>query len=242
MDNEQRIALFIDCDNASVKAIYGIMEELAKYGETGIRRAYGNWHEKNAWEEVLHDYAIQPFQQFPYTKGKNATDMAMAIDVMDTLYNEDIDVFAIVSSDSDFTPLAMKLRAKSKMVIGFGEEKTPSPFIHSCNLFVFTDKLDEISMEMGEMNHTVERYDKNKLRGDTQLMNAIRQAIDESKEEDEWALAAKVSLQISRRTSMSPKNFGYSTWPKLILATEYFDKRTNDKGQQQFKSKKKKSA
>lgn len=247
MDNEQleqRIALFIDCDNASVKAIYGIMEELAKYGETGIRRAYGNWTEKNPWEEVLHDYAIQPFQQFPYTKGKNATDMAMAIDVMDTLYSEDIDIFAIVSSDSDFTPLAMKLRAKSKMVIGFGEEKTPSPFIHSCNLFVFTDKLDEMG-GMDDIPEMIEpkdeKKDKKKLRSDTKLMNAIRQAIAESKDDDDWALAAKVSQQISRRTSMSPKNFGYSTWPKLIHATESFEERKNAKGHQEFKLKTKAS-
>lgn len=238
METEKKIALVIDCDNAKAEAIDGIMEELSKYGETCVRRAYGNWKGSNPWEAVLHPYAIQPVQQFAYTKGKNATDLAMTIDVMELLYTENIDIFAIVSSDSDFTPLAMKLRAKSKTVIGFGEEKTPSPFIYSCNLFVFIDKFETQVEE--EEEQASERLDKNELRGNTRIMNAIRKAIEESMEDDGWALAAKVSQQVSRQITHSPKNFGYATWPKLIHATAYFEERKNSKGNQEFRIMKRK--
>lgn len=122
MNTEKKIALIIDCDNAKADAIYGIMEELSAFGEISIRRAYGDWSKQNSWQEILNPFAIQPIQQFPYTPHKNATDLAMTIDAMEILFTESIDYFAIVSSDSDFTPLAMKLRAKSKQVIGFGEQ------------------------------------------------------------------------------------------------------------------------
>ncbi|MCQ2089188.1 MAG: NYN domain-containing protein [Fibrobacter sp.] len=238
MESEDKIALIIDCDNASAEAIDGIMEELSKYGETSIRRAYGNWEAGSLWKTVLHPFAIQPVQQFPYTKGKNATDLAMTIDVMDMLYTENIDVFAIVSSDSDFTPLAMKLRAKGKMVIGFGEEKTPSAFIYACNLFVFTDKFKDTG-DQDDPTNSVTRYDKGMLRGDTRLMNAIRKAIQESQDDNGWALAATVSQLVSRQITHSPKNFGYATWPKLIHAMEYFEESKNSKEQPVFRIKKK---
>lgn len=238
MESEDKIALIIDCDNASAEAIDGIMEELSKYGETSIRRAYGNWEAGSLWKTVLHPFAIQPVQQFPYTKGKNATDLAMTIDVMDMLYTENIDVFAIVSSDSDFTPLAMKLRAKGKMVIGFGEEKTPSAFIYACNLFVFTDKFKDAA-DQDDPTNSVTRYDKGMLRGDTRLMNAIRKAIQESQDDNGWALAATVSQLVSRQITHSPKNFGYATWPKLIHAMEYFEESKNSKEQPVFRIKKK---
>ncbi len=242
METENRIALIIDCDNVAADAIDGIMEELSKYGETSIRRAYGNWENNSLWKNVLHPFAIQPVQQFPYTKGKNATDLAMTIDVMDLLYTENVDVFALASSDSDFTPLAMKLRAKGKTVIGFGEEKTPSAFIYSCNLFIFTDKFKNADLNgevTGDASANVARYDKNRLRCDTRLMNAIRQAIQEIQDEDGWALAANVSQQVSRLIVHSPKNFGYASWPKLIHATEYFEESKNSKDQLVFRIKKK---
>lgn len=237
MDSEVKIALIIDCENACAEAIDGIMEELSNHGETSIRRAYGNWETNSQWKSVLHPFAILPVQQFPYTKGKNATDLAMTIDVMDLLYTENIDVFAIVSSDSDFTPLAMKLRAKGKMVIGFGEEKTPSAFIYACNLFVFTDKFKTAVSE--DETSGVTRYDKGMLRGDTRLMNAVRKAIQECQDDNGWALAVKVSQLVSRQISHSPKNFGYATWPKLIRAMEYFEESKNSKEQPVFRIKKK---
>jgi uncharacterized protein (TIGR00288 family) len=129
------VALLIDCENANPESIDGILGELAAKGAINIRRAYGNWKNQAAWEEKLHPFAIQPVQQFAYTKGKNAVDMCMAIDAMDLLFTESIDVFALVTSDSDFTPLVLKLLAKGKSVIGFGESKTPEPFKKACSLF-----------------------------------------------------------------------------------------------------------
>lgn len=237
MSTENKIALIIDCDNAKADAIYGIMEELSKYGETNIRRAYGNWKGSNPWEKVLHPFAIQPVQQFPYTRGKNATDLAMTIDAMEILFTENVDLFAIVSSDSDFTPLAMKLRAKSKQVIGFGEEKTPQPFIDSCNTFTYIDKFKEPT-ESDDSTSTIEKIDKNKLRGNTKIMKAIREAINEKSDDDGWAEASAISQQINQLVRLSPRSFGYTKWAQLIRATEYFGERKNSKGQVFFKNKK----
>ena len=237
MSTENKIALLIDCDNAKADAIYGIMEELSKYGETSIRRAYGNWKGSNPWEEVLHPFAIQPVQQFPYTRGKNATDLAMTIDAMEILFTENVDLFAIVSSDSDFTPLAMKLRAKSKQVIGFGEEKTPQPFIDSCNTFTYIDKFKKPT-ENDDSTSSIEKIDKGKLRGNSKIMKAIREAIDEKSDDDGWAEASAISQQINQLVRLSPRSFGYTKWAQLIRATEYFGERKNSKGQVFFKNKK----
>lgn len=237
MNSENKIALIIDCDNAKADAIYGIMEELSKYGEINIRRAYGNWKGSNPWEEVLHPFAIQPVQQFPYTRGKNATDLAMTTDAMEILFTENVDLFAIVSSDSDFTPLAMKLRAKSKQVIGFGEEKTPQPFIDSCNTFTYIDKFKKPT-ESDDSTSTIEKIDKNKLRENTKIMKAIREAINEKSDDDGWAEASAISQQINQLVRLSPRSFGYTKWAQLIRATEYFGERKNSKGQVFFKNKK----
>lgn len=237
MNSENKIALIIDCDNAKADAIYGIMEELSKYGETNIRRAYGNWKGSNPWEEVLHPFAIQPVQQFPYMRGKNATDLAKTTDAMEILFTENVDLFAIVSSDSDFTPLAMKLRAKSKQVIGFGEEKTPQPFIDSCNTFTYIDKFKKPT-ESDDSTSTIEKIDKNKLRENTKIMKAIREAINEKSDDDGWAEASAISQQINQLVRLSPRSFGYTKWAQLIRATEYFGERKNSKGQVFFKNKK----
>ncbi|MCK9181326.1 MAG: NYN domain-containing protein [Fibrobacteraceae bacterium] len=236
MTTEKIIALVIDCDNAKADSIYGIMEELSKNGITNIRRAYGNWKGNNAWEEVLHPFAILPIQQFPYTKGKNATDLAMTIDVMDLLYNEDIDVFAIVSSDSDFTPLTMKLRSKGKSVIGFGETKTPQSFIDACNSFIYIDQFKKPTEKEPEANQ-IDKWDKTKLRRNAKLMKAIQSAIEEEKDDDGWALGSSVSQLINRSISLSPRNFGYAHWATLIQAMEFFDERKNNAGQLQFRTK-----
>jgi uncharacterized LabA/DUF88 family protein len=140
---ESRIALLIDADNAPAAKIEVILAELAKIGVANIRRAYGNWkkNELKGWEQVLHEYAIRPVQQFDYSKGKNATDMVMAIDAMDLLYTDRPEAFGIVSSDADFTPLVMHLRAKGATVYGFGAKKTPAPFVNACSRFLFLETL-----------------------------------------------------------------------------------------------------
>jgi uncharacterized protein (TIGR00288 family) len=145
MDPRARIALLIDADNSSAKKIDLILNELSAYGETSIRRAYGNWTKAGLkpWADVLHARAIRPVQQFDYSRGKNASDMAMVVDAMALLYNDDPDAFGIVSSDADFTPLVMHLREKGAAVYGFGERKTPEPFRSACTRFLFLDQLAE---------------------------------------------------------------------------------------------------
>ena len=143
IDKPPRIALLIDADNSPAAKIGLILNELSTFGETSIRRAYGNWkkQELRGWEELLHEHAIRPMQQFDYSKGKNASDMAMVIDALDLLYTDRPEAFGIVSSDADFTPLVMHLRAKGAAVYGFGGQKTPEPFVNACSRFLYLDKL-----------------------------------------------------------------------------------------------------
>jgi uncharacterized LabA/DUF88 family protein len=160
IDQQPRIALLIDADNSPSSKIDVILAELAKVGVANIRRAYGNWKKDGlrGWEGVLHEYAIRPIQQFDYSKGKNATDMGMVIDAMDLLYTDRPEAFGIVSSDSDFTPLVMHLKAKGAQVFGFGAKKTPMPFVNACSRFLYLENLgqpavgegDEIAAEKGQ--------------------------------------------------------------------------------------------
>src|SRR5919107_1113727 len=144
MDTRPHIALLIDADNSSAKKIDLILNELSAFGETNIRRAYGNWNksELKGWEAVLHEKAIRPMLQFDYSRGKNASDMAMVVDAMALLYDEKPDAFGIVSSDADFTPLVMHLREKGAAVYGFGDRKTPQPFQSACSNFLVLDQLE----------------------------------------------------------------------------------------------------
>ncbi|HUG22413.1 NYN domain-containing protein [Piscinibacter sp.] len=143
IEKQARIALLIDADNSPSSKIDVILAELAKIGVTNIRRAYGNWKKDGlkGWENVLHEYAIRPIQQFDYSKGKNATDMVMVIDAMDLLYTDEPEAFGIVSSDADFTPLVMHLKAKGAQVFGFGAKKTPAPFVNACSRFLYLENL-----------------------------------------------------------------------------------------------------
>ncbi len=145
IEQQARIALLIDADNSPASKIDVILAELAKVGVTNIRRAYGNWKKDGlkGWEAVLHEYAIRPIQQFDYSKGKNATDMGMVIDAMDLLYTDRPEAFGIVSSDSDFTPLVMHLKAKGAQVFGFGAKKTPMPFVNACSRFLYLENLGQ---------------------------------------------------------------------------------------------------
>jgi uncharacterized protein (TIGR00288 family) len=143
MDTHARIALLIDADNARARRIDVILGELSSFGETSIRRAYGNWTKSGlkAWQDVLHENAIRPVQQFDPAKGKNASDMALAVDAVEILHTQRPDAFAIVSSDADFTPLVMHLREHGVAVYGFGDAKTPSPFQSACTRFLVLDRL-----------------------------------------------------------------------------------------------------
>ena len=230
------IALLIDCENASPKAIHGILSELAEKGVVNIRRAYGNWQKEGGWQQKLHPLAIQPIQQFAYTPGKNAVDMSMAIDAMELMFMEKIDCFALMTSDSDFTPLVMKLLGKGKQVIGFGESKTPEPFKRACSLFIHTDDFQEPTEENPASQNRPKRS-KNELRGDTELMNALRESVASTKDEDGWSSMQRIGTYLTNHSSLSSKNYGYARWADVIRATEYFDHETRDGNHAFFKPK-----
>lgn len=222
MKDKEKIALFIDADNAPAAKIDIILSELARYGVVNIRRAYGNWKSPciKPWEDVLHEYAIQPIQQFDLTKGKNATDIALVIDAMDILYTKDVDVICLVSSDCDFTPLVTRALADGKLVIGFGERKTPMAFVNSCSKFLFLNDIDTESK-------TVE-IRKPSIKSDTKLMNMLRQAIEASEENDGWANLGVIGRHISNHASFDQRNYGFRKLSDLFSAIDLFEmKQTN---------------
>ena len=214
---ETAIALLIDCDNISHHSIEGIINELSKYGVINIKNAYGNWKSPKlkGWEEKLLEFALQPIQQFDYTKGKNATDIAMIIDAMDILYSQDMDAFALATSDSDFTPIAMRILRNGLKVYGFGEEKTPEPFINACSQFIKTESLVE--------NKKASKMDKKELRADTKLVSWLRNATLRTMDEDGWSNLSKTGAYISNNSSFSPVNYGYQKLGDIIREIDLFD-------------------
>jgi uncharacterized LabA/DUF88 family protein len=223
---EARIALLIDADNSPAKKIDVILAELAKFGVANIRRAYGNWtkRELKGWEDALHAYAIRPVQQFDYSKGKNATDMVMVIEALDLLYTDRPDAFGIVSSDADFTPLVMHLRAKGAAVYGFGARKTPEPFVNACSRFLF---LDELQAPASEGDPDAERPQQLRktpaeLKQDKKLVALLRNAVQAAADDEGWARVNAVRQQIGNQASFDPRNYGYATLTKLLKATELF--------------------
>jgi uncharacterized LabA/DUF88 family protein len=221
---ESFVALFIDADNAPATHVDVILNELAALGTVGIRRAYGNWKGErlNSWERLLHEYAIQPIQQFDLTKGKNATDIALVIDAMDTLYGRKVDVFALVSSDSDFTPLATRLQADGKMVVGFGERKAPAPFVNACSKFLYLDVEDEVAVEPGA-SATVRKKSGKELKSDSRLVTLLRNAVQSAEDEEGWAHLGRVGQHISNQASFDSRNYGYKKLIDLFRATDLFE-------------------
>lgn len=207
---EGNIVLLIDADNAPASAIGRVMAELASHGKVTIRRAYGNWTnpQLKSWESRLHDHAIQPMLQIDLTKGKNATDIAIAIDAMDILYTRQVDTFCLMTSDSDFTPLVTRLLSEGKTVIGFGERKTPAALVNACSRFLFLD--DEAER--------TEPVNQAELRSDTQLLNLLRDAIRKTEQDDGWSKLSRVGAHISNHASFDARNYGYPRLSDLIAA------------------------
>ncbi len=225
MVKENRIALFIDCDNVSYKSIGGVIDELSKYGKVNVRRAYGNWKSEylKGWEDQLHPNAIQPIQQFAYTRGKNATDAAMIIDVMDILYTRDFDGFALMTSDSDFTPLVMRLLSSGVTVYGFGDKKTPQPFVKACSQFIYTENLEANGDDDEKPDETTrKKWTRAQLRKDTALVKLLRNAAEQCADEDGWTHLGRVGQYISNNTSFSPVNHGYRKLSDLIRVSDLF--------------------
>ena len=225
---EKRIALLIDADNAPASKIDVVLAEVARHGVANVRRAYGDWKSPylQQWEAVLHPYAIRPMQQFAYSTGKNAADMAMVIDAMDLLSGGSVDAFALVSSDADFTPLVMRILADGLKVYGFGERKTPEPFVNACSLFTYVEGLGQSPVSAD--SSLEERADPRKLRGDTRLVLLMRNAVEAASGDDGWANLSAVGSQIGNQASLDSRNYGYQKLSELIDAIGLFDlKRAN---------------
>ena len=232
MSEDKRIALLIDCDNVSHNSIEGVLEELAKYGMVNVRHAHGDWKSPalSGWIDRLHPNAIRPMQQFAYTKGKNATDSAMIIDAMDILYSKSIDAFALMTSDSDFTPLVLRILESGLPVYGFGEKKTPKPFVDACSPFIYTENLVLEADEKSDSNSKPEKQDRRKLRSDASLVKLLRTAVEQTSEDDNWAHMTRVDHYISNNSSFSAINYGYKKLGDLIKATELFEVEMRNSG------------
>ena len=226
---EKRIALLIDADNAPAAKIDLVLAEVARHGVANVRRAYGNWKSSNlkGWEAVLHEYAIRPIQQFAYSSGKNASDMAMVIDAMDLLYAGNLDGFAIVSSDADFTPLVMRLLTDGMKVYGFGEKKTPAPFVNACSKFTYVEALGSSASNNGQP--ATASSDAQTLRSNARLVQMLRSAVDAGSGDDGWTRLDVVGSQIGNQASFDPRNYGYRKLSDLVKATDLFEIREEGK-------------
>ena len=225
MKTNTRIALLIDCDNVSSSSIEGVLEELAKYGTVNVRHAHGDWKSPHltGWIEKLHPNAIRPVQQFAYTTGKNATDSAMIIDAMDLLYSNTVDAYALMTSDSDFTPLVMRILESGMPVYGFGQKKTPLPFVHACSQFIYTENLQAEPEDQSGNTVAVTKRSRKEIRGDAALVKLLRTSVEQTSEDDGWAHLSKVGSYISNNSSFSPVNYGYKKLSDLIKASELFE-------------------
>lgn len=224
-----KLAVLIDADNVSYQYVKPLMDEIAIYGTPTIKRIYGDWTRQNmnGWKSVLLDYAISPIQQFNYTTGKNSTDSALIIDAMDILYDDNVDGFCLVSSDSDFTKLAIRLRESGKLVLGFGEEKTPNAFIAACNRFLYLEILAENYIDSNPIDNTnindghKKRHNNKSRKGIKHLDNKtklmIHNTIEALADDDGWAFLADLGNVISKTDpSFDSRNYGYSKLSHLI--------------------------
>lgn len=241
---DRRIALLIDADNVSHGKIAAMLAELSKYGVANIRRAYGDWASSGlkGWTAKLHEHAIRPIQQFSYSKGKNATDIALVIDAMELLYTQKLDAFCIASSDADFTPLVMQLRANGHDVYGFGERKTPDPFVNACTAFLYLDRLGEeevtskgesISAAPSVPSPAVRKSPakpeagENKppkpLSQDAKLVAVLRGAVEATAGDDGWAPLSAAGSAAKRQAPIDPRNYGARNFAKLFESVGLFD-------------------
>ena len=218
----QKLAVLIDADNAQPSIVEGLLAEIAKYGTANVKRSYGDWTGSGlkGWKEVLLLHSIQPIQQFGYTRGKNATDSAMIIDAMDLLYTDKFDGFCIVSSDSDFTKLASRIRESGLVVYGFGEKKTPEAFVSACDKFIYT----EVLLSKEDDAPSIKRKSANELKQDSKLVNLLRNAVEASSDDSGWAHLAPVGSNIAKQApDFDPRNYGYKKLGELVAATKLFE-------------------
>ncbi len=230
------IALLIDADNAPAAKIDFVLSELAAHGIVNIRRAYGNWTKPSlsGWVKILHENSIQPMQSFDLVKGKNATDMALVIDAMDLLYTKKLNTFCLVSSDSDFTPLIQRLRADGKEVFGFGEQKTPEPFIAACSRFIYLEEprpaksTTAAKQKPGQLKPETALQTGQNLKGNTRLINTLRNAVSASADEEGWANLSNITNRINNEGPFDHRTYGFKKLVDLFAAIDLFEvKRAN---------------
>lgn len=231
LKHDLKLAVVIDADNVPHKNVKGMMEEIAKFGIPTFKRIYGDWTKPNlaGWKAVLLENAITPIQQYSYTTGKNSSDSAMIIDAMDILYAGKVDGFCIVSSDSDFTRLAIRLRESGMKVFGFGEQKTPNPFIVACDKFVYLEILNDPTLSDSDdsslSNKTVAVKKTSLRKVDTKTISMISSTINDLADEDGWAFLGDVGNLLSKKkTDFDARNYGFEKLTPLIKSlTRYFE-------------------
>ncbi|MDT0685664.1 NYN domain-containing protein [Salegentibacter sp. F188] len=236
---EINLAVLIDGDNIPSAYVKEMMEEIAKYGNPTIKRIYGDWTKPHLakWKTVLLENAINPMQQYGYTQGKNATDSAMIIDAMDILYSNKVDGFCIVSSDSDFTRLATRLREAGKKVIGIGEKKTPEPFIVACDRFIYIEILknkDKDSSLGTSKEKTEKKNNVDKI--NPKLIRLLANTISDVADEDGWAFLGDVgSLLQKKQPNFDSRNYGYQKLTPMINAIDKFEIESRENHNSRFK-------
>lgn len=228
MDNNStaRLAVLIDADNAQPSIAANLLAEIAKYGTAHVKRAYGDWTGTSlkGWKDQLLTQSIQPIQQFAYTTGKSATDAALVIDAMDLLYTNRFDGFCLVSSDSDFTRLAARIRESELTVYGFGERKTPKPFVAACDTFIYTENLAPASAQPAAAKTPQQNTTSLLPASDRHLARLLREAVTAASNDDGWAhLAAVGSIARKRQPDFDPRSYGHAKLMGLIEATGLFD-------------------
>lgn len=232
MQKSNRLAVLIDADNAKVKLIEPLLKEITKFGRANVKRIYGDWTtpQLNSWKDKLNKFAIQPIQQFRYTTGKNSTDSALIIDAMDLLYTQNFEGFCIISSDSDFTKLASRIRESGLFVYGFGEKKTPEPFVAACDKFIYTEILEEPEEERDNKACTVTTekstsYTEVKsLKINKKIIKLLKDASEATAGEDGWSNLSLVGTQLNKLSpSFDPRNFGYKKLGDLFRKVGIFE-------------------
>lgn len=220
MEKDLRIAVLIDADNVSEKYVKVIFDEINNHGFPTYKRIYGDWTKPQLaqWKNVLLNYSISPIQQYAYTTGKNATDAALIIDAMDILYSQNVDGFCIVSSDSDFTRLASRLREAGKVVLGMGEQKTPTAFISACEKFKYLDVL----LKAAEPQTNGEA--KTNLPNTQALIDTLKTIITENSDDDGWAFLGEIGSILSKRMpDFDTRNYGFQKLTPLVSSLKTFE-------------------
>lgn len=219
---QHRLAILIDADNSQPKIIDGLLDEIANYGVSSVKRIYGDWttSQLSGWKASLLEHGIQPIQQFAYTRGKNSTDSAMIIDAMDLLYTNNFDGFCIVTSDSDFTRLASRIRENGLVVYGFGEKKTPKAFMGACDKFIYTENLrNDVSDEVKSSKSITKDILK-----DIKTLSLIQNAVEDSADESGWSYLASIGNVIANKSSeFDPRTYGHKKLYDLMTSTKLFE-------------------